>query len=213
MNRNVKTGVYFRNEEEVEFNFFTSLRVTKKIQFVNNVVETIVADNYHFMIKNLMFDFEIIRTFTDVDITEILKSTNQIDAIEKFLEETNIVDIVKSNVDFGVINELNDAVDLAIEYKTGIHTNSITESLGHLIKTIEQKLSSIDTDEMMKMARMLNDMNGKLTAENFIKAYSESDLFKKRYQEVIEDRKNQNVDIKDDDNNVENNQATSSEGE
>ena len=174
MIRNTRTGVYTYNGEEVSFNFYTSISAYDKVRFVNTVVNTLVDDNYISVIRNLIFDFEIIDVFTDIDTSNI----KDINAIEQFLEETNIVEIVKANIDSNVIEELNKAVDDNIEYRTGIHKNPISESLSNLLNTLEEKVSGIDTEKMMEMAQIFSNVSGELTADKMLEAYSKSDLFK-----------------------------------
>lgn len=195
MNRNIKMGVYTRNGEEVTFNFYTSLRAVDKIKFVDFVTSYVVGNNYNSVIRDMMFDFTIIDVFTDVDITEINNSDDAINMIEDLLDETNIVDIVKANVEYGVIAELEKAVDDNIEYRTGIHKNPLTESLSSLVNTIERKLDGIDTDAMMQMAQVISGMSGEMTPERMLEAYSQSDMFKERYAQLIADRENHNATI------------------
>ena len=198
MNRTVKTGVYTRNGEEYNFNFYTSLRAIDKIKFIKNVTNTLVDDNYYSFLKNMIFDIYIVHIFSDVDVSDVMSANNAIDEIENYLNETNIVDIIKANVDPDVIDELNESVDLAIEYRTGIHKNPISESLGRLLNTIEKKVSSIDTEKMMEMAQVISGMSGELTADKMLEAYSKSDLFKKNYEQIIADRNKHNNKIEAD---------------
>lgn len=195
MKRIVKTGVYTYNGEEHTFNFYTSLRAVDKLKFVKGVSNSIIEDDYNSVIRHLIFDFMIINTFTDVDISEIENAADSISKIEDFLLETNIVEIVKANAEIGLIEELNNAVDDNIEYRTGIHKNPLTESLSRLLNTIEKKVSGVDTDGMMKMAEVIGSMTGELTPEKIVEAYANSDLFKKRLNEVQEEKKKHNVEV------------------
>ena len=204
MNKNVKTGVYTHNDVEEAFNFYTNLRAIDKIRFVNTVTNTLIDDNYYSFIKNMIFDIAIVHIFTDVDVSDIMTSNNAIGEIEDFLESTNIVDIVKANAEDGVIEELNDAVDLAIEYRTGIHKNPITESFGHLLNTLEKKISDIDTGKMMEMAQIISGISGELTADKMLEAYSKSDLFKNNYQQIVADRNKHNENIESIANSIKN---------
>ena len=188
MNRNVKMGVYTRNGEEVRFNFYTSLRAYDKMRFVQNVTNLVVGEDYNSVIRDMMFDFMIIDIFTDVDITEINNSKDAINMIEQFLDETNIVTIVKANAEAGVIAELEKAVDDNIEYRTGVHKNPIADSISSLLNTIETKLSDIDTDSMMQMAQVISGMSGEMTPERLLEAYSNSDMFKERYAQLLADK-------------------------
>lgn len=197
MNRIVKTGVYTRNGEDHDFNFYTSLSAIDKIKFVNVVTSTLVGDNYYSFIKDMIFDIAIVHIFTDVDVSDIMLSNNAINEIENYLNETNIVEIVKVNVDFGVIEELNKGVDDNIEYRTGIHKNPIAESLSHLLNTIDKKVSGVDTDKMMEMAQVISNMSGELTPDKMLEAYSKSDLFKQNYEKIMAERNRHNNDIED----------------
>lgn len=183
MNIEVKTGVYTRDGEDVSFNFYTSLSASDKVRFVDSVVSTIVTDDgYNYVIKDMIFDYLIVNYFTDVDTSEISESQNNIDAIEDFLNETNVVDIVKMNISAGVIDELEKAVELNVEYKTGIHINPISSSLSNLLDTIERKVNGIDFEEMMGVAEAMSGISDELTADKILDAYAKTDIFKKNWE-------------------------------
>lgn len=203
MNECVKFGVYTREGEEYPFSFGTSLSAKQKVSFVNNVVDAVVGDNYYDFLTELIFDFEVVEKFTDVDLFDIAESDNQIDAIEKFLYETNIVDIVKENAEFGLIDELYTSVKKCIEYKTGIHLNVIDEALSKLLNTLESKISNIDTDEMMEMARVMSGVSGELTADKIIEAYGKSYVHKDGHKQNVE-MQEKHSDILEKDNVVDN---------
>lgn len=187
MKNEMKMGVYERNGENVQFGFSTFLSAYEKLNFVNSVVDVVVTDSsYNYIIKDMVFDFNIIRFFTDVDLSEIVESDNNIDAIEEFLNETNVVEIVKMNATLGVIDELMEAVDFNIEYKTGIHTNLIASSLSSLLNTIDRKIEDIDLSSLMGFADAMSGVSGELTAEKIVEAYGKSDLRKTQYKEIFE---------------------------
>ena len=195
MKRTVRTGVYTYNGVEETFTFYTTLRAVDKINFINLVTNVLVGDNYYSIIRDLIFDFEIIDIMTDVDVSNIRNANDAVSAIEDFLENTNIVEIVKANIEDGLIEELNKSVDDNIEYRTGIHKNPIAESLSHLLNTLENKVSDIDTDSMMNMAEIFSGVSGELTADKFIEAYANSDMFKQKYAQMIADREQHNAKI------------------
>lgn len=188
MKENIKTGVYTRNGKDVPFNFYTNLSVQNKVAFVNYVTSLVVDENYNSIIRDMIFDFEIIAIFTDVDITDVVESTNTLQIIEELLAETNIVDIVKANVDIGLIDELSNAVDKNIEYKTGIHRNPLVDSIAHFVTTLENKFSTIDVDGMMAIGEALNSISSELTPENIINAYSKTDFFKENFARLLAER-------------------------
>ena len=194
MNIEIKAGVYTRNGEDVPFNFYTSLSAYNKVRFVDSVVSAIVTDDgYNYVIKDMLFDFWIVRFFTDVDVSEIAEAENNIDAIEDFFDENNIVDIVKINIVPGIIDELEKAVEFNIEYKTGIHINPISSSLSSLLDTIEGKVENIDFDSMMDIAEAMSGISGELTADKMLDAYAKTDIFKKNWENAAADKGNFNV--------------------
>lgn len=206
--KNIMNGAYVRNDELVDFNFATDLSAYKKMLFVNYVVNSIVDENsYDSIIKDLVFDFGLVEIMTDIDTSFIdVKDEdgniiNPIIFIEQFLEETNIVDIVKANMEIGLLDELNNAVDKSIEYRTGIHPNVISDALSNLIKTIDNKVKEFDLDGMMDMAKLFTGMTEDFTTENIVNAYMESDIHKNNVIE-IEESKKQRVEFAEDMDNA-----------
>lgn len=185
MVKNVMTGTYTRNDEEVAtFDFYTELSASNKVKFVNSVISILVDEDYNSIIRDLIFDYMIIDVFTTVDISDIENSANFLDDAEEFLAETNIVDIVKANMEIGLLEELNKAVDLGIEYRTGIHTNPLNEALTSLINTIDTKVNEVDLNSMMEMATKFTGMTDEFTPENIVNAYMNSDIYKKNVEEI-----------------------------
>ena len=194
--KNIKTSVYSYKGKDIAFNFYSNLTAYDKIKFINFVVNAlIVGDDYYTIIKQLIFDFEIIDIFTDVDISEIKEASDTINRIEEFLSETNIVEIVKANVDKELIEELSSAVDDNIEYRTGIHKSNFTNVLSHFLKVVENKIENINTEEMMEMATKINNIAGELTPEKILDAYSHTDMFKQKISDINKQHKIRNQKI------------------
>lgn len=187
--KNIKTGTYIYNGETFNFNFATSLLASEKISFVNSVVDIIIGDNYYSMIRNLIFDYMIIKTFTDIDTSFIGDSEDAVDIVEQFLDETNIVDIVKANIEVSLLEELNNAVDKAVEYRTGIHPSPITNSFASFFSTLEKKISEIDLGSAMEMIQRFTSMTGEFTPESLVNAYMNSDVHKNNIVEIEEVKK------------------------
>lgn len=142
----------------------------------------------------MMFDFEIVDIFTDVDLTEIRESVDSLSKIEEFLSETKVVDIVKANMVDGLLQSLNNAVDDNIAYRTGIQRNSLSDALSNLLVTFNKKINDIDTDSLMEVAQKLNNMTGDLSADSILEAYVNSDLYKKE-SEKTQQRRNKQQDF------------------
>lgn len=196
MKRTVRTGVYTYNGVEETFTFYTTLRAIDKLNFIAFVTNAVVDSNYYSVIRDIVFDFGLIDVMTDIDVSHIKNSEDAVSAIEDFLDETNIVEIIKANAPDAVA-ELNKGVNDNIEYRTGIHRNLIAESLSHLLNTLEDKVSGIDTDSMMNAAQALSGIYGELTADKVIAAYANSDVFKQKYAQMVADREERNAKIED----------------
>lgn len=193
--KEMKNGVFTYNNESYNFEFKTSLSAYDKQVFVKTVVSNLVDDaGYDVVIKDLIFDFVIIEVFTNIDTSFINmeddegNDINPIILIEHFLEETNVVDIVKENMETGLLDELNRAVDLDIQYLTGIHPNPINEAITSLISTIEKKIGEVDLDSMMSMAQKFAGMTEDFTLDNIVNAYMNSDIHKSNLAEIKEDK-------------------------
>ena len=200
--KNIKTGTYTYNEESYIFNFATNLSAYKKLMFVNYVVNSLVdEDSYDSIVRDLIFDFSIVSIFTDIDTSFINakdddgNTINPIIFIEQFLEETNVVDIVKANMIDGLLEELNNAVDKSIEYLTGIHPNPLNDALVSLVNTFEKRINEVNLNDAMSMAQKFMGMTEELTPESVVNAYLKSDIHKKNLAEIEESKKD--MDSKD----------------
>jgi hypothetical protein len=192
----MKQGTYTYNDDNLTFEFYTDLPISKKLVFVNSVVDTIVSDDsYNSVIRDLMFDYMVVKVFTNVNMSFIQvkdergNEITDIDLLEDFLLETNIVDIVKANAFPTLFEELNKAVDKAIEFKTGIHPSPLSEALSNLVNALERKLDSLDMGKAMEMANKLSGMTEELTTENLVKAYLQADTKKENLGEKPKTKK------------------------
>lgn len=194
--KEMKMGVFTYNNESYNFDFKTSLSAYEKQKFVKTVINNIIDDEgYDVVIKDLIFNFVIIELFTNIDTSFVNMKDDEdndiapIIIIEHFLEETNVVDIVKNNMDVGLLDELENAVELNIQYLTGIHPNHLNESIANLLSTLEEKINEVDLDSMMGMAQKFAGMTEDFTLENILDAYMNSNTHKENLAEIEEHKK------------------------
>lgn len=188
MNNEVKTGVYTIDDKDIPFAFYTSLSAYRKAQFVNFVSDILVGDNYNYVIRDLVFDFCIVTIFTDIDTSEVQDADDGITAMEEFVDKFKpVVDIVKANSVDGILDELHKAIDLNIEYRTGIHINPISSSLASLLDTIERKVDDIDLDSIMNLAQSVTGISDELTADKLLDAYAKTNIFKEHWNNDVAD--------------------------
>lgn len=201
MVKNVMTGSYVYNDETVNFNFYTNLTMSEKIEFISGVTNVLIDESYLPVLRDMMFDYFVIKLFTDVNTPNIGEDDDVIEIIEEFLEVTDIVDVVKANMDFGLIEELNYGIDKNIEYKTGIRKNDLNEALASLVNTLERKVNEIDLTGAMEMVSKFAGMTDDFTTENIVKAFTTTDIFKKNVAE-LEDSKERRAKMVEEASNV-----------
>lgn len=194
--KEMKNGVFTYNNEDYNFDFTTSLSAYEKQMFVKTVVNNLVdEEGYDVVLRDLIFDFIIIEMFANIDTSFINvkdeegNDISQIITIEHFLKESNIVDVIKENMESGLLDELNRAIDLNIQYLTGIHTNPLGESVASLVSTLEKKINEIDLEGMMGMAQKFAGMTEGFNLENLVNAYMNSDVHKENLIEIEESKK------------------------
>lgn len=186
MNNEIKTGVYTIDDKDTPFAFYTSLSAYRKSQFVVSVSNILVGDNYNYVIRDLAFDFCIVAIFTDIDTADVQDADDGITAMEEFVEKFKpVIDIVKANVEDGVFDELHTAIDLNIEYRTGIHINPISSSLASLLNTIERKVDGIDLNSMMDLAQSMSGISDDITADKLLDAYAKTNIFKEHWNNDV----------------------------
>lgn len=183
-------GTYIRDGVEREFNYISDMGATTKIRFVNLVTQLLIGENYYSMLRDMMFDFVLIMTMTDVDTSDITDpdNANGIAMIEELVVSTNIAQMIKDNSREGLIEELNRAVDDNIAYRTGIQKNPVSEALASLVRTLERQVANIDTAKIMNIAEALGNISGEFTPEKVNEAYFNSPVFKEKYQQLVNDR-------------------------
>lgn len=180
---NVINSVYMNGDKEIAFSFKTNLRASEKSKFVNTVTDLLVDGvNYNAVLFDLVFKYILVVFLTDIDTSEIDDAPNTMDRIEDFIENTNIVDVVKANVEAGLIDELRIAAIDNIAYRTGVRHDGLQDALAKLLTTVEQRIRSVDVDALMAAANTLGKI-GDLTPEHILDVFGQSDVFKASQKE------------------------------
>lgn len=199
----VYSAKYYDNEleKEIEFKYYKEISLSKKLDFVNNVLDVLFQNNYCYaVIRNELFDIMLVDSFTDVFLEEE-DFTFTINEIDKFLSKTNVVDILKNEINSTLLKELSDAIDINIAYKTGVNLNSISTSFSSLLKTIEEKVSNFNVDELTNTLKEFANMTDGLSQEKIIELYTKSDKYKKNYKGTLNNKNKQIRELKKELNN------------
>ena len=188
-------------EKEIDFKYRTELTLQQKVSFVNFVLGVIFDDDYCFsIIKNEVFDIALIYMFTDVfkydeDFTFSLNN------IDEMLNTTNVIEILKNEIDKDLIKDLNEVIDINIAYKTGVNVNSISTSFSSLLKTIENKVSDFDVDEFSNTLKKFGDITNGMSPDKIMELYTKTDAYKKNYKGTLSTKNKQIRELKKELNN------------
>ena len=188
-------------EKEIDFKYRTELTLQQKVSFVNFVLGVIFDDDYCFsIIKNEVFDIALIYMFTDVLQYEE-DFTFSLNNIEEMLNTTNVIEILKKEIDNDLIKGLNEVIDINIAYKTGVNVNSISTSFSSLLKTIENKVSDFDVDEFSNTLKKFGDITNGMSPDKIIELYTKTDAYKKNYKSTLSTKNKQIRELKKEINN------------
>ena len=188
-------------EKEIDFKYRTELTLQQKVSFANFVLGVIFDDDYCFsIIKNEVFDIALIYMFTDVfqydeDFTFSLNN------IDEMLNTTNVIEILKKEIDNDLIKDLNEVIDINIAYKTGVNVNSISTSFSSLLKTIENKVSDFDVDEFSNTLKKFGDITNGMSPDKIMELYTKTDAYKKNYKGTLSTKNKQIRELKKELNN------------
>ena len=178
-----RNGIYYeeKNNEliEHEFDFYTELRAVDRVKFVSSVVESLIQGEFYAgVIKDMIFDFMLVKYFTDIPVEEIQEKPNALNLIEEFVYGTSVVTILYDNISPVLIAELRKSVDENIAYRTGIKDSVIENAVANFLNTLENRVANIDPEDIANIAQIASKMNGDFTPEAIIAAYQNTDAFK-----------------------------------
>lgn len=185
----VEVGVYHRGDEEIAFAYKNDMPIGMKVAFIDSVVDVVAGDDYYYpILKDLIFDFQLVNVLTniEVDIEDGLTNMQQLNAIEEFMNGCDIADVLKINLDIDMLMELYEGVNRAIEYKTGIHPSPIADGIASILKVAEDKMRGFDMNSVSDLAGVFSKMQGDITPEKMLEAYANSDVFKKMANDSVE---------------------------
>lgn len=187
----VNTKYFNKDGKEVDFSCYKDIPIIRKVNFINNIVNIVVEDNnYYAILRDLIFDWMLVDVFTDIDVSEIKESPNSILAMEDFID-LGVAEIVKECIDENVLTELNQAVDDAIAYKTGIHKNELLDAMTTLVHSLDNTVKKLESDDMVKIIQKLGKASDDLTTDNIVQSYMKSDMFGKTIKEIKEEHDRQ----------------------
>lgn len=169
--------------KEYEYTYKTNLNIKEKAEFVVFVTNRIISEHYNKVMYDFVFDLALIQMFTDIDIKNtILGIEDDIDdweyifALQRFMSKTTVLSEIKDGIRPGLLDELKEAVDCNIEYKTGIHHNRVEDAIMRLIDLLSEKVKSwaIDSDSAKKIVELFPRFVKNTSSQEIINAIASS---------------------------------------
>jgi len=188
-----KTGSYTYNGETKEYHYSPTATISEQIAFVEMVSDGVfIGNSYLPLLKKPVFDYWLVATFTDIDMNDF----TDIDAFDKFDKETGIAAHVEEEFSLELFKSLTESVDANIEYKKSIAHDNISTAIVELINTVKNKLESfgegLDSNAVMEFIQEFSKSG--IDGESIVKAYLDSDQYKKNVADVVDAK---NADIRD----------------
>lgn len=173
-----KLGVYTykQNDEEkdYQFTFKTDLTAREKISFIDTAVNNLYSGGLYLgVIKNVIIGSIIIKFFTDVDLSHYEGEFND---IEKFINDTNIIEIVKANAKDGLFDELERQISINLKIVTGVNVNDIGFELNGFLKNVLNIVNVNDYSTLVDFAKKVNSMKDSITPDTIVNAYANTVL-------------------------------------
>lgn len=159
MNYNM-TGQFTYKDETYDVKYTDTLTTFEKLQFINNTVSWVVGEDYRPILKRFAYRYNLC-LLSDVDFNQFVSADengNNIAELIEFIDNADLPDMIEAELDTAVVNELKENIDLDIEYRTGIHRDSISSAVSDLINKFSKKMDEVLTpdalDALTKIASM-----------------------------------------------------------
>ena len=181
-----KTFSYYWNEEEHTMTYEQRANASQKAMFITVALEAIVDEEmkvYWSVIQNELFEYAFTRVFSDLTSEDIFGlnedgEVNEFDVgvWEEFANTTLVFNRIFQDFDKEDLQTLNDGLEDAIAYRTGINKNEVGYALAHLLNTVEKTLGDLELGSLEEIAQNLLDTVPSLSEEKIVDAYIDKTL-------------------------------------
>lgn len=160
MNYNM-TGQFTYKDETYDVKYADTLTTFEKLQFINNTVSWVVGEDYRPILKKFAYRYSLC-LLSDVDFNQFVSADengNNIAELIEFIDSTDLPDIIENSLDITVVDELKENINLDIEYRTGIHSDSISSAISDLINTLSKKMDELLTPDTLDALTKITSMD------------------------------------------------------
>lgn len=174
-------NIYKYNNKEIKYKIKSYVNMSDRIKIIKNTTRLcLIDDDYFSCLKDIAFDIALINVLTDIDLGDM-----SIDDTENFIKNTNVIDSIKSAIGENFIEKLKQETSYNIEYKTGIHEDSVSKSISNFFKILNEKIhfDQVKADTILEKLNTLNLENLDINA--IVDAYVKSEEFKSNKSDLI----------------------------
>lgn len=174
-------NIYKYNNEEIKYKIKSYVNMSDRIKIIKNTIRLcLIDDDYFSCLKDIAFDIALINVLTDIDLGDM-----SIDDTENFIKNTNVIDSIKNAIGENFIEKLKQETSYNIEYKTGIHEDSVSKSISNFFKILNEKIhfDQVKADTILEKLNTLNLENLDINA--IVDAYVKSEEFKSNKSDLI----------------------------
>lgn len=182
-------NIYKYNNEEIKYSIKPYVSILDRIKIIKDTTRIcIIDDDYFSCLKDVAFNIALINVLTDIDLGDM-----SIDDTEDFIKNTDVITTIKNTVGENFIKELKQEANYNIEYKTGIHEDSISKCVSDFFKILNEKIR-FDQIKANAILEKLNSLDfEKLDINSLVDSYIKSEEFKNNKAELVDTK---NVEIR-----------------
>lgn len=182
-------NIYKYNNEEIKYSIKPYVSILDRIKIIKDTTRIcIIDDDYFSCLKDVAFNIALINVLTDIDLGDM-----SIDDTEDFIKNTDVITTIKNIVGENFIKELKQEANYNIEYKTGIHEDSISKCVSDFFKILNEKIR-FDQTKANAILEKLNSLDfEKLDINSLVDSYIKSEEFKNNKAELVDTK---NVEIR-----------------
>lgn len=164
-------SVYRYLGEEVEFEYSRDISATRRSAIVIGVTQIVVGTDYYLpFLKDMATKYHMIKAYAPTVETPMLLDKDgdlDMDALEMFLLQSDLFDVLVNNIDQEQYREILEAIDDNISYITGIDKSNIGNEIITLFKQLQDFISKTEIffsdekfkNELMDLAKNFNRMD------------------------------------------------------
>lgn len=169
------------NAKTIKFGYKITLDPYEKTALISNVTDTLMTSNLNMIIFDILFDIELVKFYTDINIIDYLPEEGKgepdypyLTHVEKFFKASGIVNFLKENVIFNdFTDKLKECIKENVDYRIRTAANGFYSGMYEFLDTLNGLLGGIDTEKIASALETVNGISKEDIQDMALKAISE----------------------------------------